>query len=111
MPATQTTVDTSILDNQQRYEEVCLSLREDIEKAYKLIQQIQNFDWGQFEGLTWEFTDEQGNDQLMVMSEMLPPADTLEALLKQCDICNALAVRLSMENQNGHSNGLFSLDA
>jgi len=110
LPATKTAVDASNLGTEQEYEQTCISLREEMEKAYKLIQQIQSYDWGQFEGLVWEYTDEQGNEQLMAMSDMLPPADTLEAFLKQCDICNALAVKLSMENSAGHKSGHFSTD-
>lgn len=69
-----------------------------LEQAYTLNQQVQDFKWSLAEDLSWTSKDAQGNEQTVTMKAALPSKEGLPALLTQSNFCNALAVKLWLEN-------------
>ncbi len=86
------------------FTQLYMSLRQHLEQTYKLSQQLESYNWRQFAGLSWTIKDESGVDQSFVLYDMLPPAETEESLLAQCDKCNAFAVKIWTEELNREPN-------
>ncbi len=82
----------------QTFNELYVKINGHLEQAYTLNQQLQNFKWHPIEYLSWTSQDEKGNLHTTHIEDMLPSKEALQLLLMQNDRCNALAVKLSLEN-------------
>ncbi len=80
------------------FDDLYVNMKEQLELAYILNQQIQDFSWYPLEDLHWSSKDEKGNDRLTIMSDVLPSKEALQLLLIQSDRCNAFAAKLWLEN-------------
>lgn len=69
------------------------SMRRHLTQAHTAALALQDFRWHPFDSLTWESTNEDGVESSVLMSQVLPSADSVNPLLTQYDRCNALAVK------------------
>lgn len=68
-----------------------------MKQAYTVAARLQDFSWHPFDGLVWESPDKYGNEQPVLLAQVLPSADDVKPLSTQCDKCNALAVKVWLE--------------
>jgi hypothetical protein len=95
------TPQTAVISEQskgQTLNELYVKINGHLEQTYTLSQELQNFNWGLIEYLSWTSKDEKGNEQSILMKDILPSKEDLQPLLMQSDRCNAFAVKLWLEN-------------
>lgn len=73
-------------------------MKKSLEEAYTADQDIQKFNWSSLEGFTLTSKDEKGNERTIGMKDLLPSKEAVQPLLTQSEMCNALAVKLSLED-------------
>lgn len=83
---------------EHRFSEVYDDMKGHVEQAYMLALGLQDFSWYPLDILGGTYGANYSGDGLMVMPEMLPSAEAVKPLLRQCDRCNALAVKVWLES-------------